>query len=715
MPLPRDWSPSRKNPIRPPPGHLEVLRASDRELGALRLEDIKPADITYDNAGKPAYFRTDICKSVDLECRAYFDSSRPSSPPPDPHLTPPAPIKRISVLHNGKPETNKRPIRMCWNHDLRKINIPDAIWDGHKIAWSFTEHSTFDEILHVTKHPKAERDDARLDPTIQGEGHAEISGPWLEKVQYYLHFPGLPVGKMQTGKSVEIVYPLEFLTIKGLQPYPHMLDGMQTKQMIQFCATKPPQRLADVKLAKKFLRHDEDPTLKSHGMVVGPDMIKTNARLLPNPQLQFANKMINPGVNGRVPLRSWGVGYLADNRNSVTLEQTKRWLDMMVNIYKMHGGKIQARPIIVRLDGDIGIACKVLYDETAKKNGEPQLLFVMVPNMVEVVYTRIKKSVDCRFGVPSQVLQAAQCIANWPQYHTNVLMKVNAKLGGVTDRTVSSRPGTSLRPMGMIIGADVTHPAPGVWTPSLAAMSVSADAHDTRYMGNCKTNGNKNNEIIGYHEIADILILLFREWIKTTGGGKPPKFIYYFRDGVSHSEYHGILNSEIPAIKRALALAANITSWEGKILPENQIQDSNGNPLPGTLIDRDVCSPHNWNFFLYSHIVLQGTARPVHYHVLADEMNHKADELEGMIYEHSYQYCRSSTSVSIHPAIYYAHLIFIRARHHEDVSHTTAGPQSGRSLARNRPMPEHIKNQNVQVLLPIEGGRNRLATKMWYV
>lgn len=44
---------------------------------------------------------------------------------------------------------------------------------------SFTEHSTFDEILHVTKNPKAEKDDARLDPTIQGEGHAEISGPGL--------------------------------------------------------------------------------------------------------------------------------------------------------------------------------------------------------------------------------------------------------------------------------------------------------------------------------------------------------------------------------------------------------------------------------------------------------------------------------------------------------------------------------------------------------
>lgn len=75
--------------------------------------------------------------------------------------------------------------------------------------------------------------------------------------------------------------------------------------------------------------------------------------------------------------------------------------------------------------------------------------------------------------------------------------------------------------------------------------------------------------------------------------------------------------------------------------------DRNGNPLPGTLISRDVTSPFDWDFLLYSHIALQGTSRPVHYHVILDQIKHKPQELENMIYDHCYQYMRSTTSVSL--------------------------------------------------------------------
>ena len=95
--------------------------------------------------------------------------------------------------------------------------------------------------------------------------------------------------------------------------------------------------------------------------------------------------------------------------------------------------------------------------------------------------------------------------------------------------------------------------------------------------------------------------------------------------------------------------------------------DKNGNPHPGTLVERDVTHPFEYDFYLNSHSAIQGTARPVHYHVLIDEIGLDANKLQKMIYEHSYQYMRSTTPVSLFPAVYYAHLASNRARSHENI------------------------------------------------
>ncbi|CBF76534.1 hypothetical protein AN4893.2 [Aspergillus nidulans FGSC A4] len=140
--------------------------------------------------------------------------------------------------------------------------------------------------------------------------------------------------------------------------------------------------------------------------------------------------------------------------------------------------------------------------------------------------------------------------------------------------------------------------------------------------------------------------------------------------------------------------------------------DKNGNPLPGTLIERDVTSPHDWDFLLYSHIALQGNSRPVHYHVVLDEIKHRPQELQNMIYDHCYQYMRSTTSVSLFPAIYYAHLISNRARHHDDAP-ASSGPQSGPEVKLTNPKPKEKKAD--PRLLPIHGTSNRLPFGMWYI
>jgi hypothetical protein len=65
------------------------------------------------------------------------------------------------------------------------------------------------------------------------------------------------------------------------------------------------------------------------------------------------------------------------------------------------------------------------------------------------------------------------------------------------------------------------------------------------------------------------------------------------------------------------------------------------------LVEHDVTHPFEYDFYLNAHSAIQGTARPVHYHVLKDEAQVPVNEFHKMIYQFSYQYMRSTTPVSL--------------------------------------------------------------------
>ena len=49
--------------------------------------------------------------------------------------------------------------------------------------------------------------------------------------------------------------------------------------------------------------------------------------------------------------------------------------------------------------------------------------------------------------------------------------------------------------------------------------------------------------------------------------------------------------------------------------------DKNNNCRPGTVVDSDVVSPVEFDYYLYGHAGLLGTSKPAHYNVLVDENN----------------------------------------------------------------------------------------------
>jgi eukaryotic translation initiation factor 2C len=86
----------------------------------------------------------------------------------------------------------------------------------------------------------------------------------------------------------------------------------------------------------------------------------------------------------------------------------------------------------------------------------------------------------------------------------------------------------------MVVGADVSHPAPGAGSgeaASFAAITVSADPHFAKYWAECQTNGNRV-EMVTTSNIDDHFGSMANMWMQRIGQGKAPQRVLYIRDGV---------------------------------------------------------------------------------------------------------------------------------------------------------------------------------------
>jgi eukaryotic translation initiation factor 2C len=133
-----------------------------------------------------------------------------------------------------------------------------------------------------------------------------------------LRFPGLPL--VRTRKKGEF-YPMELCYVAEAQRYPFKLNERQTADMIRFTVQRPAERVNQIRGNVAQLAWDKDPLLRDYGLQVNPNMFKTQARVLPTPQIQYGvgsqDAKFTP-KDGRWDLRgkkfaSWGPISAANN------------------------------------------------------------------------------------------------------------------------------------------------------------------------------------------------------------------------------------------------------------------------------------------------------------------------------------------------------------------------------------------------------------------
>ena len=127
-------------------------------------------------------------------------------------------------------------------------------------------------------------------------------------------------------------------------------------------------------------------------------------------------------------------------------------------------------------------------------------------------------------------------------------------------------------------------------------------------------------------------------------GQKPTRIVVY-RDGVSEGQFAEVLREEIHGIRSAcLILSPDYRPPITYIVVQKRhharmfckySQDTAGkakNIPAGTTIDTGITSPEGFDFYLCSHFGVQGTSRPARYHVLWDDNNFSADELQAITF-----------------------------------------------------------------------------------
>ncbi|CAI0452229.1 unnamed protein product [Linum tenue] len=531
------------------------------------------------------------------------------------------------------------------------------------------------------------------------------------ELRYSGDLPCINVGKPKRPTYI----PLELCTLVSLQRYTKALTSFQRSSLVEKSRQKPQERMAVLAHSLKTSRYDEEPLLRACGLSISNGFTQVEGRVLPAPKLKVGNGDDLFARNGR-----WNF----NNKKLVQPCKIERWAlvnfnarsDMrrlvndLMRCAEAKGIAIEDPHAVIEEDRQMSRAPPIvrvekMFEEIQSKlPGAPKFLLCVLPERKNcAVYGPWKRKNLAEFGIVTQCM-APQKMND--QYLTNLLLKINAKLGGLNSllsvEHSPSIPVVSKAPT-MILGMDVSHGSPGQSDiPSIAA--VVSSRHwplISRYRASVRTQSPKVEMIDSlYKRVSDteddgIMREALLDFYVSSGKRKPEQIII-FRDGVSESQFNQVLNIELDQIIEACKFLDE--KWNPKFVVivaqknhHTKFFQPNGpdNVPPGTIIDNKVGHPKNYDFYLCAHAGMIGTTRPTHYHVLLDQVGFQADDLQELVHSLSYVYQRSSTAISVVAPVCYAHLAATQMStfmKFEDTSETSSS-RGGMTAAGPAPVP----------------------------
>ncbi|XP_074358514.1 protein argonaute 16-like [Apium graveolens] len=526
------------------------------------------------------------------------------------------------------------------------------------------------------------------------------------------YFPCLDVGK----PSKPIYLPLEFCSLVSLQRYTKSLSSVQRASLVEKSRQGPRERKEVLTDSMKKYRYDEDPLLYACGISMEKQLTKFVGRVLTAPKLKVGKNEVCIPENGKwnfnrkrlyesIRIDHWAIVNFSARCDmddlSSKLKQCGRAKGMTIYdpvVFIEEERRYRTANPSERVE-------KMIKQLKAKLRGPPMLILCILPQRKNSdIYGPWKKRCLVNLGIVTQCVAPPMKLND--QYLTNVLLKINSKLGGINSlleiEADSCMPVINDTPT-MILGMDVSHGSPGQSdVPSITAVVGS---HTwpliSRYSAAVRIQSSKVEMIEGLFKPSpngiddDGIIRELLDVFRKSTDGRMPSQVIIFRDGVSESQFNQVLNYELDQIIKAFQYGSggSIPKFTVIVAQKNHHTKlfqvgpyQNQNVPPGTVVDTNIMHPVNYDFYMCSQAGRIGTSRPAHYHVLVDEIGFSADNMQNLIHSLSYVYQRSTTAISIVAPVYYAHLtasLVGKMMKFDELSDTSSGRGSHTSAGSN--------------------------------
>ena len=414
------------------------------------------------------------------------------------------------------------------------------------------------------------------------------------------------------------------------------------------------------------------------------EAMKVMARHIPPETVSMGQKRESAG-----PKAAWNVTSLVETvavRKCIFIypSEVRDEAGELLSHLKTEADKLRitfAKPVEVMIQRDDARQ----FEQAIRKNvtKETTLVLCMLKYDSPQSYSQIKLLCCHELGIPSQCVRAktmgkpgrAVNPRKVPSIVTKIVQQINCKIGGESWRV--QIPGALAKTM--IVGIDVCHDTysdKGRGKRSVVGFTATTNTSFTKYFSTVKFQG------VG-QEIVDQLSECFEEALTSyqSINGYFPSEVIVYRDGVGDGQFMQVFNYEVPQIKQIL-LRKNPATKLTVVIVQKRIstrifdhtQGGVSNPLPGTVVDSGCTNPRYYDFFMVNQSVNQGTATPTHYHVILDEINLPAANMQLLTFKLGHLYFNWAGTIRVPAPCQYAHKIAflvgqaVHAAPHTDLS-----------------------------------------------
>uniref|UniRef100_A0AC35F2I4 Piwi domain-containing protein n=1 Tax=Panagrolaimus sp. PS1159 TaxID=55785 RepID=A0AC35F2I4_9BILA len=520
----------------------------------------------------------------------------------------------------------------------------------------------------------------------------------------YPHWP-LAIGSKKVN-GIKPSYPVELLIVADYQRVGNEnITSTDIATIVKSCAVVPAIKNLEINICYKSFSFGVDAFMKKAGMSVLEEPLKVLARVLKAPQVEYANGNIDPEQNGkwRLPkpakyviaasLKRWLAVFLIVPQERMKFDEFKQFAEKFYFECGNRGLRIDEpygfRQVFYFECGNRGLHIDEPYgfrqvvcdehsiEELFETARQEQCEFILFGHSDrDTTHHAVIKGMERKYSVITQCVRTKTIFnvnTKSPLSLENIVAKTNVKLGG-----------NVVKPS--------EHAQSAAKSPERAESAAGSGSSDTStfpanvsVLGFCANDGVAPNEFIGNFffspphrdEKLSVLDKLLEEVLERFQANRqaPPSRIVLFRSGCDEGGYQSVLRYEKPvitAICKKYAPGAPVTVIIPSKLHSFRFFKQDINPRdrsdaqnirPGTCLDEHVISSAYSEFYLNSHLAIQGTAKTPKYTILfSSEKEVKLDLFERWTNALCYDFQIVTSPTSIPAPVYIAQRYAERGR-----------------------------------------------------